>query len=125
LAAKEKTPGLHQSVEVRDSGLLVRSIAVDAIILTIILHANQPLPQWPYHITINGLLSIYSIVLRGCIAYILSACIAQLQWTWFSSEARPLYDVVRFDEATRGPWGSVKWLCRHHIRQPLTAIGSV
>lgn len=96
-----------------------------AVIVTIYLHADHPLPQWPYGITINGLLSIYSVILRGCLAYVLTSCIGQLQWTWFSHDARPLYDAVLFDNAGRGPWGSIKWLWKHHIRQPLTALGAI
>jgi hypothetical protein len=96
-----------------------------AVLITIYPHAGHPLPQWPYGITINGLLSTYSIVLRGCLAYVLTSCIGQLQWTWFSRNARPLYDAVLYDNAGRGPWGSIKWLWKHHIRQPLTTLGAL
>lgn len=100
-------------------------IMVMAVVVTIYTHADHPLPQWPYGITINGLLSIYSIVLRACIAYAIASCISQLQWTWFSANARPLYDAILYDNAGRGPWGSFVWIWNHHIRQPLTTIGAI
>ncbi|ETS84492.1 hypothetical protein PFICI_02517 [Pestalotiopsis fici W106-1] len=96
-----------------------------AVAVTIYPHANRPLPQWRYGITINGLLSIYSIVLRGCLGFVLTSCIGQLQWIWFSADRRPLYDAVLYDNAGRGPWGSLVWLWKHHIKQPLTAFGAL
>lgn len=100
-------------------------ISVFAMVITIKLHTDgSPLPQWPLSITVNGLLSIYGIFLRGCLGFVLSACIAQLQWSWFS-EARPLFDAVRYDNASRDAWGAICWLCRHQFRQPLTAIGAL
>jgi hypothetical protein len=47
---------------------------------------------------------IYTIVLRGCLAYMFTACIGQLQWKWLAADARPLYDVILYDNAGRGPW---------------------
>ncbi|KAK2773509.1 hypothetical protein CKAH01_13549 [Colletotrichum kahawae] len=101
-----------------------------AIVGTILPHADQPLPQWPYAITVNGLLSIYSITIRGCLAFILASCIGQLQWAWFAASDRPLYDAVGYNDASRGPWGSFKWLCTVHKRKSpkttgiLTAVGA-
>lgn len=100
-------------------------VAIATVVATLYPHADQPLPQWPYKITINGLLSIYTIVLRGCLAYILTSCIGQLQWKWFAAGARPLYDAVLYDNAGRGSWGSLTWLWRYHIQQPLTAMGAL
>lgn len=99
-------------------------IAIVAAVATITPHVDRPLPQWPFNITMNGLLSIYSIILHGCIAYILASCIDQLQWNWFAARTCPLYDAILYDNAGRGPWGSLKWLWKHHVRQPLTAFGA-
>ncbi|ESZ89489.1 hypothetical protein SBOR_10126 [Sclerotinia borealis F-4128] len=94
------------------------------IITTLYPYAEQPLPQWPFQISINTLLSIYSLVFKTCLTFVIASCIGQLQWSWFSSH-RPLYDLVRYDRATRGPWGSVQLLCSNHIRHPLTGLGAV
>ncbi|KAK8039440.1 hypothetical protein PG993_007851 [Apiospora rasikravindrae] len=91
---------------------------------TLYAHAGQVAPHWPLKITINALLSIYSVVFRACVGFVAASCIGQLQWTWFKSE-RPLYDVVRYTDASQGPWGSFRWLCTHHLRQPLTALGAI
>lgn len=93
------------------------------IATTLYPHAGQPIPQWPFRISINTLLSIYSLVLKTCLTFVVASCIGQLQWSWFSCD-RPLYDLVRFDRATRGPWGSIQLLCSENIRHPLTALGA-
>ncbi|KAK8115760.1 hypothetical protein PG984_012262 [Apiospora sp. TS-2023a] len=86
----------------------------------------KPLPQWPFRITINSLLAVYSTILKAAISFVLSSGIAQLQWTWFcSASQRPLHDAVRYDDAGRGPWGSMRILWAHRLRQPLTALGAL
>lgn len=107
--------------ELSSAALLLISIA--AFPATLVPHAGQPLPQWPFSITINALLSVYSMVLKACIAFIVASCIGQLQWSWFL-EPRPLGDLVSFHDAGEGPWGSLSWLWKHRLRQPLTALGA-
>ncbi|KAK7961909.1 uncharacterized protein PG986_002734 [Apiospora aurea] len=91
---------------------------------TLLPYHGKPLPQWPFRITINSLISIYSTVLKAAISVVLSSGLGQLQWAWFRS-LRPLHDAVRYDEATRGPWGSLQILYFHRLRQPLTALGAL
>ncbi|KAI0437556.1 hypothetical protein F4803DRAFT_538370 [Xylaria telfairii] len=99
-------------------------ISLFAILATLYPHDGQPLPQWPFSITINALLSIYAVVMKASMLLILASGIGQLQWSWFL-HPRPLKDVVRYREAAQGPLGSLSWLCRYHIRQPLTALAAV
>ncbi|KAK8120038.1 uncharacterized protein PG998_004664 [Apiospora kogelbergensis] len=91
---------------------------------TMLPYQKKPLPQWPLSVSINSLISIYSTFLKAAIGVVLSSGLAQLQWTWFRSR-RPLRDVVRYDEATRGPWGALQIVWAHRLRQPLTAFGAV
>lgn len=94
------------------------------IFATLYPHGSQPLPQWPFKVSINSLLSIYALVLKASIGFILTSCIGQLQWTWFS-EMRPLADMLHFDNATRGADGALGLIWRQRFRQPLTALGCV
>jgi len=41
--------------------------ALIAIIVTLRPHQDKPLPQWPYHISVNSLISIYVVVLKGSV----------------------------------------------------------
>lgn len=103
---------------------IVLLISVAAIPATLYPHAGKPLPQWPSYITINALLAIYSMVLKSCIAILVTSCIGQLQWIWFL-EAQSLQDLALFSEAAQGPLGSLSWLWAHHFRQPLIALGAI
>ena len=42
-------------------------LALVAIIVTLRPHQNKPLPQWPYSISINSLMSIYAVALKATI----------------------------------------------------------
>ncbi|POS73077.1 hypothetical protein DHEL01_v208520 [Diaporthe helianthi] len=89
---------------------------------TLYPHHGQPLPQWPFKVSTNSLLSVYALVLKAVIAFILASCIGQLQWTWFA-ETRPLTDMLHFDSATRGADGALGLIWRQRFRQPLTSLG--
>ncbi|KAI0457327.1 hypothetical protein F5B21DRAFT_521189 [Xylaria acuta] len=98
-------------------------VSLFAILATLYTHDGQPLPQWPFSITINALLSIDAVVMKASMLLILASGIGQLQWSWFL-HPRPLEDVARYHEAAKGPLGSLSWLYRHHIHQPLTAFAA-
>lgn len=99
-------------------------IVLAATIGTLSPHQNQPLPQWPFHISINTLLSIYAVVLKGSTTFVIQSCISQHQWLWMRQK-RPLADVMRYDSAGRGVWGSCQWLVFRRLQQPLTSIGAL
>lgn len=95
------------------------------IFATVLPHVGTPLPQWPFHITINAVLAIYAVVFKTCLAIILSSCIGQLRWSWFSNAYWPLFDLVRYSDAAQGPWGSLRLLLSHNFQQPLAAFGAL
>lgn len=109
-------------LEILNSFLLL--IAVSAIVATLYIHDGQPLPQWPFDITINAMLSIYAVVLKASMAFILTSCIGQSQWRWFNSSSRSLQDLVLFHDAGQGPWGSISWLWAYRLGQPVAALGA-
>lgn len=102
----------------------ISNIALAATIGTLLPHQNQPLPQWPFHISINTLLSIYSVVLKGSATFVIQSCISQHQWLWMRQK-RPLADIMQYDSAGRGVWGSSQWLMFRRLQQPLTAVGAL
>lgn len=109
-------------LEILNSFLLL--IAVSAIVATLYIHDGQPLPQWPFDITINAMLSIYAVVLKASMAFILTSCIGQSQWRWFNTSSRSLQDLVFFHDAGQGPWGSISWLWAYRLGQPVAALGA-
>ena len=91
---------------------------------TILPHQNKLLPQWPYGLQINTLVSIYFTVIKAAILFILAECLGQLKWGWFT-ESRPLNHLATYDDATRGPWGSLSFLWKLRGRAVLPSIAAV
>ncbi|KAH6971539.1 hypothetical protein BKA56DRAFT_646495 [Ilyonectria sp. MPI-CAGE-AT-0026] len=86
---------------------------------------GKPLPQWPFGVSVNTLLAIYGGVMKATMIYVVGSCVAQLQWSWFSSE-RPLIDLSRLADLSYGDIpGAFRWLWSNHIRQPLITLGAV
>jgi len=75
-----------------------------AVVGTLSPHQGKPLPQWPYNLSINTVISIYFIVIKAAMLLVLSEGLGQLKWNWFE-QARPLNQLNQYDSASRGPWG--------------------
>ena len=87
------------------------AIWLTAIVVSLARHQGSPLPRWPLGITINAFVSVLSILIRVSLALPLAGAISQLKWTWFQ-RGRILYDFQTFDDASRGPLGSLQLLGR-------------
>ncbi|KAK3687996.1 hypothetical protein B0T22DRAFT_511152 [Podospora appendiculata] len=103
---------------------IMLAVSLFAIPATLYPMQGRSLPQWPYHITINTIIAMYAAIVKATMSIILASCIGQLQWSRFSS-ARPMYNLVLYDQAGRGAWGSLTWLWKHRISSLLTAVGAV
>ena len=96
-------------------GCFLAVIAAVATFATLYPYQGKPLPQWPYSITVNALLSAYMVVLKAGTAYVLAEGLGQQKWQWFSRE-RSLYDISTYDDAVGGPLGALKLLWRLPLR---------
>ena len=86
-------------------------VALVAIIVTLKTQDRKPLPKWPSLITINSLVSVFTAILKASMIMPIAEGIGELKWLWFS-QPRLLNDMDHFDEASRGPEGSLKLLFR-------------
>ena len=85
---------------------LVFLVALTAIVATLYPHQDQPLPQWPYSLSINTLVAVYVAILKGAILLVTAEGLSQMKWAWFRRK-RPLEDLASYDMASRGPWVSL------------------
>ncbi|KAK8880205.1 hypothetical protein PGQ11_001499 [Apiospora arundinis] len=103
----------------------VLMIGMLCAIATVLSSNNgMPLPDLPYHISINAVVSILSTTLKACAVFILAEGISDSKWRWFR-EKRPLHDFVIFDNASRGPWGCLKLLLSPRGMHPIASLGAL
>ncbi|KAF4545037.1 uncharacterized protein LTHEOB_5448 [Lasiodiplodia theobromae] len=101
----------------------VSLIALAAIIITLATHDGHPLPDWPFRISINALISVFAVILKATMMIPVAEAVSQLKWSWYR-EARPLHDIARFDHASRGLWGSLKFIRYLHV-QNMATLGAI
>lgn len=84
------------------------------VILVVLLNAydNQPLPQWPSGITLNTAVASLATIARTALTIPVAEGLSQSKRSWFKRKPRPLKDFDMFDQASRGPWGSLTLLVR-------------
>lgn len=81
--------------------IAVAALALVAIMITLILHRDRPLPKWPSAITINALIAVFTAVLKACLMMPIAEGIGQLKWLWYQ-KSRPLRHMEQWDLASRG-----------------------
>lgn len=91
---------------------------VSAALLVVLLHfANgKAMDSWGLPLQPNTLIAILTTAMRSSIMLVAAACIGQLKWRHFTLLPRPLQHLQLYDDASRGPWGSVKLLCQLRTR---------
>ncbi|KAF4616234.1 hypothetical protein G7Y89_g15173 [Cudoniella acicularis] len=103
-------------------GLGLTLLSMGALVVTLMVYQNKAPPQWRWGLTLNSLLSILSQVVALSITAILASALSQQKWLWFRNSTRSLKDFGRFDDASKGPWGSLVLLCS---KSRLLAFGAV
>ncbi|KAH8651553.1 hypothetical protein BGZ60DRAFT_569190 [Tricladium varicosporioides] len=92
------------------------------IIVILRAYDHRPLPQMPFKISMNSLLSILVTIQKAMIGFVAAQGIGQLKWQWFGMPRR-LQDMSTFDGASRGPTGAVYFLARVGFRDITTSLG--
>ncbi|RJE18043.1 hypothetical protein PHISCL_09617 [Aspergillus sclerotialis] len=82
---------------------------------------DKTLSHWPLHrITLNAVLSILSILIKAPLLFVVTQSLSQAKWLLYSpttekkrnhprrNQPHSLADLQTFDDASRGPWGSLQ-----------------
>lgn len=96
-----------------------------AMFATLYAYTNRPSPQWPNWLSLNTIIAIYVVLLKTGILLVTAEGLGQLKWSWFASKDRPLDDLVKYDDATRGPFGATVLLWRLRARHILSSFGAL
>lgn len=106
------------------AAIILSVLALIALVVTLYPHNNQPLPKWPYSISVNTLVSIYVVIFKAAILFATAETLSQLKWLWYRRQ-RPLHHVDVYDQASRGPMGSLKFLWAIGHRDTLATTGAL
>lgn len=91
---------------------VLSAICMGTIIGVLIFLDDRPEPHWGLGITVNDFVSVVSRVASAALLIPVSEALGQLKWLWFRGESRKMWDFEIFDNASRGPWGSLMLLVR-------------
>ena len=78
-AASATTTGRHGLKKLIENwwktiaAVVIMLVSLTAIILILAIHQNKPLPDWPFSITLNALISIMVVILKSSMLAIIAA----------------------------------------------------
>lgn len=98
----------HWALEIGAIGVSISSLV--AILVLLPIFENQPLASWWLPVSLNAIISVLGATSRASLAFAISACISQGKWNWFRQRHDNVMVFDRFEEASRGPWGSLRLL---------------
>lgn len=103
-----------------------------AIIVVLAVYDQKPSPNLKRGLKLNTIISILATASKSSLIFVVSGATGQLKLIWFWTGKRNLKSLQTFDEARRGPLGSMSvllslapekgtwvdhtWGCDHHPR---------
>jgi hypothetical protein len=94
------------------------------IVIVLCVYKNKRIPNWPLGLTLNAYISVLAKVASAALLLPVSEALGQLKWSWFNKgNSKKMWDFEIFDNASRGPWGSLLLLVRTKGKS-LAALGA-
>ncbi|CAN9085488.1 unnamed protein product [Alternaria alternata] len=104
------------------------AVCMAAVIGVLITYKDDPLNNWSLAdktgLTLNAYISILSKMAGAALILPVSEALGQLKWSWFQQNSKQMWDFEIFDNASRGPWGSLLLLMRTKGKA-LAALGAM
>jgi hypothetical protein len=102
-------------------------LCVVAIIIVLKVYQERSLSSWHFvhNITLNTVVALLSTLSRTALIVPVASCLSQLKWIHLVRSPRPLWEMQTFDDASRGPWGSLELIWRLHVTTKLATWGSL
>ncbi|KAJ5413806.1 hypothetical protein N7509_000433 [Penicillium cosmopolitanum] len=129
LSEKQKAPGrfswssITLDTWILEGASLGFSIACLMSIYGILFAYNgKPRPEFPYNVSLNAIVSVLATACKSSLIFVVGAGLSQLKWVWFQNR-RKLSSIQAFEDASRGPMGSISFLFRHQ-GQSIASLGA-
>lgn len=92
---------------------ILLSIATTIVLILLLVFADgKPVSRFSasfLSLSFNTIISILGAFIHTALAYAIGSCLAQEKWNWYKTRPDSLAGFERFEQASRGPWGSF-WL---------------
>lgn len=83
------------------------SLGCIAVVVTVLrVFDRKPQPDFPSGITLNAIVSTLGTASKAALIFVVTASLSQLKWGWYH-DRQSLNDIQCFDDASRGPLGSL------------------
>ena len=109
------------------------AFCMGAVIGVLVYFKDDPLSKWSSSkwsivnkvgLTLNSFISVVSKMAGAALILPVSEALGQLKWSWFQQNSKKMWDFEIFDNASRGPWGSLLLLLRTKGKA-LAALGAL
>ncbi|KAK8067094.1 hypothetical protein PG997_013841 [Apiospora hydei] len=105
--------------------LLLSVLSLVATAVTLYRLSGNSLESWGgFFLGPNTVVSILAAISKASLAFAVSSCVAQAKWNWYRRGRDHLLIFERFEEASKGPWGSVRLLGTIWVRH-WSALGAL
>ncbi|KAK8071746.1 hypothetical protein PG996_005094 [Apiospora saccharicola] len=95
----------------REIVAIVLSFVSMGVIVAVLANVhNQPTRLWNWSFTPNAVIATCTTFGKMALMIPVVSCISQLKWGHFVGASNPLDHLQRFDDASRGPWGALRFL---------------
>ena len=104
------------------------AMCMTAVIGVLAYLQDDKLSNWTLEkrtgLTLNAYISVLSKMAGASLILPVSEALGQLKWSWFLQHSKQMWDFEIFDNASRGPWGSLLLLIRTKGKS-LAALGAM
>lgn len=98
--------------------LLAAGLFVGLVVL-LNYYDGRESPRWVSNLPLNTVVAIIATMCRALTVIPISEGLSQLKWNSFARRERQLSDLYAFDQASRGPFGSLKLILKSRGRYVL------
>ena len=98
---------------------LISCALMITLVVILDIFDNRPLSDWQgavsvgsysVNISLNFIVAVLGTISKSAVLVSIEAGLSQAKWIWFTLRKHSLLDYKRFDDASRGPLGSIKLL---------------
>ncbi|TRX93438.1 hypothetical protein FHL15_005713 [Xylaria flabelliformis] len=107
-------------------GAVILSFISNSLVLVLLLRVDgTAINNWSWPILPNSLLSVLTTISKTSLLVPVASCISQSKWRHFTLRPRSLNHLQIFDDASRGPWGSLVMVFNFIFEAKVWAIVSI